>query len=122
MQLKILIERTRLPSERYCNATPEGKDWPVCALPLDHATAEKYRPHESASYVWGPYGDMHLKSVDRQREWDQEVHEVPDPGPIIETIANIEFRDEAQIHSVIAEWDGFPVGQIFIPVKERKRS
>lgn len=38
------------PVGGYCNATPDGHAWPVCALELGHEPAT----HESADFYWSP--------------------------------------------------------------------
>lgn len=44
----------------YCNATPAGSNWPVCALEEGHDPLD---PHESADFYWlDGESEFHLKS------------------------------------------------------------
>lgn len=123
--LSISVTRARLPEEAYCNATPEGRDWPVCALSAAHLQADEGRngyptDHESAAFYWAPLPGAQLfpKSLEAQREWDMNSHRV-DPesiGAVTEQIVSVDFRDEAQIHHLTVSWKGHEISTVQIPV------
>lgn len=119
--LTIQVLRERLPSEAFCNATPVGRDWPVCALPAGH------RPvHESASFAWADDESFpEIKSLEAQREWDQEDHITPpalnpEHANIKEAIASVDYRDEARILEIFVIWDKTEIGQIHVPIWTQK--
>lgn len=110
-ELVIRITRNRLPEEAYCNETPRGDSWPVCALRADHLQLGTM--HECAAFRWDDLGNAPvMKSPAEQRQWDIEKRNAPDAisaeeiGPVTETILRQEFKDSIRIQKISATYDG----------------